>query len=237
MKIPKTVHMTWVSADICDDQNPMILNGLRNTIDMNPDWRVVIYTDHEVNAYLRANLSDQDWQLIEGRPFVERSDVWRLFVMRNLGGIYLDLDRLVNRPWADIIHPHTECFLPTIGDYDFSHDIMISVPGYPLWQTVIDLNLSRRRSGADNIYYLGPQTFMNAVSKFLIGQSLEPDPGRLQFQRLRQAIMARPELQTYKEDNPDYTVVYQHDASSYRSGDGGSKQDFYRRHRVRHWLE
>lgn len=103
MTIPKIAHYTWVSKDILHSENPMILNGIRNFVDMNPDWHVYIYQDHEVDQYLKSNLSAADYKLIINRPFVERSDLWRLFKMRNEGGLYLDLDRFYNIPMDQIL--------------------------------------------------------------------------------------------------------------------------------------
>lgn len=237
MSIPKIAHYTWVSKDILHSQNPMILNGIRNFVDMNPDWQINIYQDHEVDQYLRENLSSHDYKLIAERPFVERSDLWRLFKMRNEGGIYLDLDRFYNIPMNQIIDESVICYLPTIGDFDFSHDIMISAPDNELFQVVIDLNLQRRAAGSTNIFYLGPQTYMNGITLWLTGRMIEPDPGSLVFNQLREQIVSLTGFRTYKEDNPDYTLVYRYNSEIYRSGNGQTKKDFFRDHGIRHWLE
>jgi len=237
MAIPKIAHYTWVSKDILHSQNPMILNGIRNFVDMNPDWRINIYQDHEVDQYLKSNLSDHDYQLIAERPFVERSDLWRLFKMRNEGGIYLDLDRFYNIPMNQILDDSVTCYLPTIGDFDFSHDIMISAPANELFQVVIDLNLQRRAAGSKNIFYLGPQTYMNGITLWLTGHMIDPDPGSVIFDQLRAQITDLSGFRTYKEDNPDYTLVYRYDSEIYKSGDGRTKKDFFRDHGVQHWLD
>lgn len=237
MSIPKIIHMSWVCKDITHSQNPMILNGLRNLIDMNPDWTIEINTDQEVNQYLRENLAVRDFKDIENRPFVEKSDLWRLFKIRNHGGIYIDLDRLYNQPLNQVLKPNVKCVLPTTGDFDFSQDLMISEPDFPLFQQVIDLNLTRRRAGHRNIYYLGPQTYMNAITGWLLGTEIQPDPGSKVFDHIRSVINAHPDLDTYKEDGPDYTMIYSYDPKTYKQGNGQSKKDFYRDHNVTHWLE
>jgi mannosyltransferase OCH1-like enzyme len=155
--------------------------------------------------------------------------------MRNEGGLYLDLDRFYNIPMDQILDHNVSCFLPTLGDFDFSHDIMLSAPGHELFHTVIDLNLQRRAAGSTNIYYLGPQTYMNGITLWLTGVMIEPDPGSEVFKKLRTQITELPGFRTYKEDIPDYTLVYQYDVKTYRRGNGLDKSNFYQEFGVVHW--
>ena len=53
VNIPKVVHVCWKNKDVVNSKSPLILNGLRNIIDMNPDWNVVIYDDSEIEYYLK----------------------------------------------------------------------------------------------------------------------------------------------------------------------------------------
>lgn len=227
--------MTWVDRDIFDHDNPMILNGLRNLRDLNPDWSMTIYLDHEIDYYLRSHISSQDYNLLIQRPFVERSDLWRLLKLYHEGGLYIDLDRYYNIPLYDIIDSVTQCLLPTNGDYDFSQDFMASAPGNPIYQRVIDLNLQRRRSGICHTYYLGAQTYMHGITQELTGQIIDVDPGPEIFQQLRDQISRYSFIKTHREILPWDSMVFKFDPNTFKTGNGQTKLDFYREFGVIHW--
>ena len=63
--------------------------------------------------YMRDKLSPLDFELIDGaQKIVEKSDLWRLLVMCHEGGMYMDIDRLINRGMGSLIGPNTRMLLP-----------------------------------------------------------------------------------------------------------------------------
>lgn len=233
--IPKIVHISWKRKDIFDNQSPLILNGLKNLCDLNPEWKVVISDDDDVDNELRANLAPVDYQLIAHKHIVEKTDLWRLIKIYTEGGLYIDLDRFYNRPLHKIIEPKVKCVLPTYFDLDFSQDIMLSGPKNPIFSEAINLNLQRRREGCNNLYQLGAPTYMHAITKVLLGVMIDRDPGPEKFAEIRQAIAKVPFLQTYREQPPNDTLVFQYDEATFKVGNGKGKDEFYAECGVRHW--
>ena len=146
MAIPKIAHLTWKTKDIFNSQTPLIVNGVRNLVDLNPDWVVTVYDDNEVDEYLKNILDPADYKLIADRHVVEKTDIWRLFKIYIEGGLYMDIDRLYNIKLSDIItSDDIRWVLPTCLDFDFSHDFMCSAPNNPAFLQAINLYLQRRR--------------------------------------------------------------------------------------------
>ena len=54
--IPKVVHVSWKSKNVVSSNFKIIKQGLRKLIELNPDWRVEVSTDEEVDVYLREHL-------------------------------------------------------------------------------------------------------------------------------------------------------------------------------------
>jgi mannosyltransferase OCH1-like enzyme len=84
--------MPWPTKDVMNHASPIVVNGLRNLIDMNPDWEVEITTDDELNAAFPGDVH-----------MAMKSDIWRLHKLYNEGGAYFDLDRLCNVPLDDVV--------------------------------------------------------------------------------------------------------------------------------------
>ena len=61
--IPKKIHLTWKDKDLLESSSPIVSEGVRKLIDLNPDWSAVIHDDEDVDNYLREKLGS-DYSLI-----------------------------------------------------------------------------------------------------------------------------------------------------------------------------
>lgn len=231
--IPKVIHIAWKDKKVIESESPLILNGLRNLIKLNPDWEVKVYDDNDIDHYLKECLSTSDYDLIKDKHIVEKSDLWRLFKLYLEGGMYVDIDRFCNVRLSDVLNDNALCVLPTCLDNDFSQDIMISCPGNRIYETAIQLVLQRRREGHTSTYFLGPQTFMHSVTYVLCGEIIDSYTNVETFTRIRNVIESMPYIQTYREYPP-------HDTFIYRNGDTNfdwenMKKDFYNSNNIMHW--
>ena len=238
--IPKLVHISWRDKDIANNASPLILNGLANFIALNPNWTVEISTDSEIDLYLQTQLSYSDYQLIKNCHIVAKSDIWRLLKLYIQGGLYMDIDRFCNKTLDDIISHGTKCLLPIMLDYDFSQDFMLSEPANPIYLTALQMNLQRRRQGHDNTYFLGAQTYMHAVTQEVCGEIIDTNPGTEVFAQIRAQLRSMSFIQTYTESPPWNTVIYQHDADTWRGSKDCMdweqlKRSLYAQYGISHW--
>jgi mannosyltransferase OCH1-like enzyme len=206
--IPKIIHISWKNEDIFNGKSFMIKNGLLNLIKLNPDWEIKFANDEAIEQYLQEELPEFDYLLIKDKNIIEKNDLWRLIKVYKNGGLYIDLDRFYNIPLSEIVTEGIDCVLPTHLDHDFSQDLMLSAPGNPIFFDAINLNLQRRRMGWNHIYALGPQTYMNAVTKNLTGSMLESSPGKETMNALRTQISNTGFAKTYREVPWKDTLVF-----------------------------
>lgn len=230
--IPKICHLVWNHKEVINSTHPMIQNGLHSLIKLNPDWRVTVYTPEEIELDLKSTLASEDYDLVKERHFVSKIDLWRLFKMYFEGGFYMDIDKMVNIPFKDVIAEGISWVLPTTKEYDFSCDVLLSSPHNPAFKTGFEMYLSRLKAGWSSQYFLGPQTYMHAVSYTLLGEIVNTDPGEEKWKILRDKISELSFVSTYRE-------VPFNDMLLYRGNDGDSleaiKRDFYAKEGVKHW--
>ena len=232
--IPKIVHLTWKTKDIFSSNSPLLLNGIVKLKEMNPEWEITVYTDQEIDDYLKYYLEPTDFNLIKGVHVVGKTDLWRLLKIYNEGGLYMDIDRLYNISLSDIITSDTiKWVLPTYLDIDFSHDIMLSAPGNPAFLRAAQLHLERRKAGETNIYYLGPQTYMHAVTFSLMGKVINTNPGKEVFEEIRSKIIESNFIKTYRETSPLDTIVYRYDGIIKNHEE--MKRALYKEYELKHW--
>jgi len=204
---PKNIYLVWPSHSLVDSKTDMVQHGVRQLIDKNPDWAWKVYNDSEVDAFIKARISKEDWSLIADSNFVERSDLFRLLAIYCVGGYYQDVDRLYNLPFSSVLSPETKMLLPQ-GPANFAQDCMGSSPGNPVFELAIRLNLARRRalhtarsnSSVGSILNGGPKAYNDAISKVLFGQMLSPggDARQARFFELVRGL--DPLVKTRKEE-------------------------------------
>jgi len=232
MSIPKKAHLVWNHKNVINSNHPLITNGLHKLISLNPDWDVTIYTPDEIENNLKQYLPKEDYELIKNRQFVSKIDLWRLFKLYLEGGFYLDLDRPYNIPLSEVIDENITWVCPTSKDYDITCDFLLSAPNNPVFLTGIEMYLSRLKEGHTGQYFLGPQTYMHAVTYNLLGEIVNTNPGADTMDRIRNKISELPFAKTYREIPPNDTIVYKGNIGDELEV---QKRDFYAKEGVKHW--
>jgi mannosyltransferase OCH1-like enzyme len=228
--IPKIIHIAWNDKQVLESTSPLIVNGLRKLVDLNPDWVLQISDDADIDAYLQDKMAE-DYALAKDLHIVAKTDIWRLYKMFLDGGLYVDIDRLCNVPLSTIVDEKTRQVLPTCRNFDFSHDMMLSAPHNPIYRAAIRHWLARRRAGADSIYFLGAQTYMHAITETLFGGIIDTNPGEKAFEQMRAAINMVEGLKCIPENPPHQTTLFKGYAGDWEK----MKRDFYAANGLRHW--
>jgi mannosyltransferase OCH1-like enzyme len=233
--IPKIIHITWKNDAIFEGKSFMIKNGLLNLIKLNPEWEIKFANDSDIEKYLEEELHEFDYLLLKEKNIIEKNDLWRLIKLYKEGGLYIDLDRFYNVPLSEIVTEGIDCVLPTHLDHDFSQDLMLSAPGNPIFFDAINLNLQRRRMGWNHIYALGPQTYMNAVTKNLTGTIIESSPGVETMDALRNQIEKTGFAKTYREVPWKDTLVFRATPEFENVDYELEKRLMYEEFKMHHW--
>ena len=231
--IPKTVHMSWKDKSILESTNPLVVEGVKRVIELNPNWEVTIYDDAEVDAYLKEQLEPQHYELIQDKHIVQKTDLWRLVKLFIEGGVYMDIDRFCNISFDSLLEEGDKWVLPICRDYDFSHDFMMTAPENPVYNYAASLYVQRLIEGHDNIYFLGPQTYMHAVTQTFCGEMIDPNPEAEVFERIKQQASTSGFIKVYDEKPPYDTVIYKNGAL--KLDWETEKRKLYKEFGLKHW--
>jgi mannosyltransferase OCH1-like enzyme len=231
--IPKKIYVSWVNKNIVNSNSLLVKKGLANLILLNPDWKVFVYDNQEPVEYLKDNLDSSIFKLFDNTHIVEKLDTWRLLKLYNEGGMYVDVDRLCNIKLSETIKPSVKCILPTSKDFDFSQDLMISEEKNPIFKIAIEMQIERRWAGNKSTYFLGPQTYMHAVTKALTNEIINTNPGKNTMDFLRKQIKDSGFLDTYTENSPYDTYLFRNEQVYFDHE--VEKRKLYAEYNIKHW--
>jgi len=230
--IPKKIHLAWKNKNIFDDDSALIVYGVKQLRDLNPDWQIEITVNEEIEDYLNEKMR-QDFTFVEHQGIVAKTDIWRLYKMFYEGGLYVDIDRFCDAELSKVIPDGIKQILPICRTYDFAHDLMISAPNNPVFSTAISMYTHRRKIGYTNIYFLGAQTYMHAITYTLFGKMINTNPAPEVFKQVVEKIKEIDSIYLY-EENPPYQTFLCRNFNNF--GDWEQlKRNFYNKNHIKHW--
>ncbi len=91
--IPKIIHACWFGGKQIPDEWQYYINGWKK---LNPDWEIKIWTEKEFEPYFGDSLFVKD--CIANKKYGFLADYFRLIVLYEFGGVYLDTDVELLKP-------------------------------------------------------------------------------------------------------------------------------------------
>lgn len=147
MPIPKVIYQTWKTKDL----HPYVENVRINIQNLNPDYKMILYDDTEIEEFIRDNFDEYTYQCYK-KLYVgaARADFWRYCMLYKNGGIYLDIDSEICRPLDELIQSGDQCIITREGNPGiFNNWIMIFEKGHPILKRAIEkccYNIENRNS-------------------------------------------------------------------------------------------
>lgn len=134
--IPRLIHQTWRTIEIPEKWKPFV----EKVQELNPGWSYKLWTDKE-NLDFVKNEFPEFFPIFFALPRpILKADIIRYLLMYKLGGVYLDLDYEVLRPF-DFGNNSLILSKEESGPFSkrsFTNCILASVPGHNFWADVIN---------------------------------------------------------------------------------------------------
>jgi Glycosyltransferase sugar-binding region containing DXD motif len=87
-RIPRVIFVSWYTRKLHVMQFISIMSILAH----NPEYELIFMVDHEIDRYVCANYPEYVSEFSRLKSGAARVDVWRMMVMYQYGGVYLDFD-------------------------------------------------------------------------------------------------------------------------------------------------
>ena len=130
--IPRVIHQTWK-----DDEVPeRFLAAQRSWKEAHPEWEYRFWTDVDLALLVRERAPEL-LPLWDRYPeAIQRVDAARYVILREFGGVYVDLDVRCLRPLDSLLD--SQVVLARTTPFGISNQFMISVRGHSLFYHAVD---------------------------------------------------------------------------------------------------
>ncbi len=133
MSIPRIIHQTWKTREI-----PALWASAQESWPaLHPGWEYRFWTDQDL-LDLVAGRAPELLALFRAYPdSIQRVDAARYLILREIGGVYVDLDIACLRP-LDPFLPGGGVLLAPTTPLGVSNDFMLAEPGHPLFRLAVE---------------------------------------------------------------------------------------------------
>ena len=175
-EIPKIIHQLWNDKFV---PNPVI-SHIKTWTNKHPEWSYWFWTKELQHKFITEKYPFYLTIYENYKLDIEKSDMIRILILFEFGGVYADLDMEVLKPLDDIIAGKpclmaastpevATIFLQTNETSIINNALIACRPGHPLLKLVLNsFRKSKSRTGQDVMLSTGP-LFLHSVVKNYIG--------------------------------------------------------------------
>lgn len=146
--IPKKIYQTWYSKDIPYYAKKNI-NKMKK---INPDYEFLLYDDNDILEFIKKEYDNEILTAYEKLTVgASKADFFRYLILFKYGGIYLDLDSMIDKN-LDILINDKEAIISREGSEPyFNQWFMIFCKEHPILKRVIEITTSNILLSEDKI--------------------------------------------------------------------------------------
>ena len=165
--IPKKIYQTWKTQKL-----PNKISKLhKNMLNKNPNYDHIIYTDEQMNDFMNSNADKEIRELYwKMNHIVAKADIWRYTILYEKGGVYLDIDSIINKSLDGLIRDKDKAIITAENNqklfvqwaliFSKNHKIL----EYTLTNILKDVSLGKNKN---NHHALTVENYAKAVFKFV----------------------------------------------------------------------
>jgi len=128
------VHLIWPDKTILSKgQYEIIEHGAKDLQRLNPDWKFIVHDYDSIDATIQnfrhPDIPTSMNEDLARAHIVEKTDAFRLMKIYEMGGLYVDIDRVMNVHLNQVIDvTKVKLVLATHYDINFTNDLFGSSP-------------------------------------------------------------------------------------------------------------
>lgn len=162
--IPKRIYQTWFTRKL-----PSSIESYKNTmLRLNPGYSYHLYDDNDIDEFIRTNYSGRIYTNFKKLKIItSKTDFWRYLILYKFGGIYIDMDSMINTNLYFINHNDEAIITKEKNPYLYLQWCLMFNKNHPILKEVIDLinyNIENNLYTSDILNLTGPGVYTKAIN-------------------------------------------------------------------------
>ena len=184
--IPKIIYQTWFTKDIPNE----ILEYRNKMLKKNPRYKYYLYDDIDMDNFVKNNYDIKTYMNFNKLKVpTAKVDFWRYLILYKSGGIYLDMDSIIDIDLNKFINKNDHAILSKEKNKGiFIQWCLIFNKNHPILKEVINLvnyNIDNNLYKDDILNLCGPKIYTKAIHNIhnkyfnnpLMWENMEKDKG------------------------------------------------------------
>jgi len=223
--IEKNIFQSWYTKEL----HPRIKEKIDLFQRLNPEYTYTLFTDIDmdnfVNEHFKGEIANCYNRL---NIIVAKVDFWRYLVLYKYGGIYLDMDSMIEKPLNELIKEEDEAIITAEGNPNlYVQWALVFSKEHPILKKTIEFvvdNIKNNKFPNDILKMTGPNVYSRAINQIHM---------ELFNQNIIHREITRNTDFTYKNKNTSYRL-YGIDYGIYFSFKHDATEFLYN-HGKKHW--
>ena len=155
MEIPKIIHQTWYKKDLPSN----IKNNIEKIKKINPDYEYKFYDDNDILTFIKNNCDSRTLKAYNKLTIgASKADLFRYLILYKEGGIYLDIDSMINKNLDSLIEGKSAVISREENKGYFLQWMMIFCKEHPVLKKVIEKTINNilEDKEKDIVFLTGP---------------------------------------------------------------------------------
>ena len=169
-RLNKTIHQIYWSDETLPDE---YMDNIEIIVHHHPDWKYILWDEKSCLELLENEMSDVLHYIDRCKHIIQKCDLMRYFILYNQGGLYLDLDIKMFKPFEYILTKYPDSqeifFKENTKERLVTNSVMFSYPNSYIFKKCIEwLKLSDTtiKSSKDIILTTGPAFLTKIASMY-----------------------------------------------------------------------
>lgn len=128
IQIPKTIHYIWLGGN---EKTELILRCIKSWSETNPDFEIIEWNEMNYDTTKHPQIK----RALEAKNYAYASDIMRVDILNEYGGVYLDTDMELIKPLGKIIN--RDICLSYESKYWFGTAIIAGVRNHPMFEFIL----------------------------------------------------------------------------------------------------
>lgn len=171
--IPKVIYQTWKKQNV----HKKISKLHYKMLNANPDYEHVIYTDEQMIDFVKSNYDKEISSYFERiNNIVARADFWRYLILYKNGGVYLDIDSIIEGNLSEILQDSDEALITAEkNEKCFAQWALIFNKKHPILEKTIENLIENidKNNFKNDVLGFSCKPYWDAVNKTFIENNFE----------------------------------------------------------------